>query len=314
MAAEQPGKVIFCVLAGSRRYLQILLRYALPLLHKRVLSEIHLWNFPITEADRIYIAGVAAQHQNVLLFQPDLNGVRPFNLPQKEAMAWNSAAAKWQRRLRKIFLGRRPLHYFNSVYKYYAANIADGDIFIKCDNDVLYLNNLEALIAFTRENRRYAVCYPNIVNNDVGAYFQQQCGMLPPMDVQFPPWGAGKSNPFSPWWQRASLAIKAHNLFLQNPAAFRQETVHSWQRAQRVSINLFAMRGDMCRQCFGEYDGVRGDESYISYRFPKKHRYPCAMVMNAVACHYAFGPQLQELDRTGIYTAYEKLSAKAGNL
>ena len=56
---------------------------------------------------------------------------------------------------------------------YYSENLNDNDILIKCDDDIVFIdvNNFESYINSMKHGKFY---YPNIVNNDVCAYYQQK--------------------------------------------------------------------------------------------------------------------------------------------
>merc|ERR1719382_501425 len=55
----------------------------------------------------------------------------------------------------------------------------DEDILVKCDDDILFIDNLKALVDFARSNPEISIIYPSIVNNELSAHFQMRENMIP---------------------------------------------------------------------------------------------------------------------------------------
>jgi len=75
-----------------------------------------------------------------------------------------------------------------SWYDYYSKELTNDDILIKADDDVVFIYNLGSLVDFIRSRRAddLAVVFPNIINNEVGAYWQLQEDMLPQPTSLYP--------------------------------------------------------------------------------------------------------------------------------
>jgi hypothetical protein len=73
--------------------------------------------------------------------------------------------------------------FYTNAYQYYGANRDryGGDIFLKCDDDVVYMDlaRLREFIEFRRRNPQFFLVSANVVNNGVCAYFQQMSGAVP---------------------------------------------------------------------------------------------------------------------------------------
>ena len=148
------GRVIFTVFAGRRRFMHILMAYVQPLHQERVVDEVHVWDYCKVAADREYLKGLTGT-----------TGLRVMTPPPSDL------AAKFP-------------HKWKGYYAYYARSLADDDLLVKCDDDVVFIANLHTLLAFARADRgAHLLYFPSIVNNDVSAVFQAADGVI--VDPEF---------------------------------------------------------------------------------------------------------------------------------
>ena len=137
--------VVFSVFAGRRRFLSILLSYVEPLLNEHVVDQLHLWDFCRLPSDRVFLQSLQGRERTHLI-----------------APTTSGNATK-----------------FLAYYVYYMQNMQESDLLIKCDDDIVFLANLPALLHVVRADHGQHLLYlPSIVNHDVSAYFQAADGVI----------------------------------------------------------------------------------------------------------------------------------------
>ena len=283
------GEVIFTVFAGRRRFLGILLSYVRPLITDNVVDRLDLWDYCRLESDRHYLQSLIGRRIAVL------NGTASLNSGSGSPGKSLRARRAWR-----------------EYYAYYAERLSPADLLIKCDDDIVFIANLPALISFARSDRerRHLLYYPSIINNDVAAAFQAESGLIsdPEFAVSLPPPNATRSHlpyytstyerpPISDWFTCAACAEFIHERFLSRPADFATGCVHTLHVPCRVPINFFLIRGDVARVHFGAYARVStlwDDEPYLSARVPERTGQPSVFVASTVVAHFSFGFQTME--------------------
>ena len=66
-------------------------------------------------------------------------------------------------------------------------------------------------------------------------------------------WGVAKGEPLSLWYKNPKMAKWIHAEFLSDPAKFVKDIVCDWSTPQRVSINVFAVKGKDFRNYMGKF-------------------------------------------------------------
>jgi hypothetical protein len=264
---EPQGKqVILTIFAGRKCYLECSRHYLEKLLDKKLLTEVHLWDYSRNHEDSIYIQELVKQ------------------TPQ--------------------FVYKKPvqsLPYWNEYYEYYInANYDPSTILIKCDDDVVYFD-IEQFPAYLGTIQGSGLYYPNIVNNDVCAYIQTKYGIhtiFQDSDI-YEHYGANNT-PLTDWsgqawYRRYDKAEQVHSIFLEDRNKFRiftqqQETIQ-WKG--RISINMFGgLYKDIQHyyKLFLEY-GKNDDEAFFSHELYKYVDGSNIIVPSMNVVHFAFGPQ-----------------------
>jgi len=357
---ERP-KTYFAIFSGRQRYLEILFQYITKFLDEGLIDEVHLWDFSRKTEDAEYIAGVA---------QSDPRFVIKGNGKMLRDIARNELPKKVQARKKECLAGKVPdssriayycnlelfeLHelwktmthkMFPLFYSYYAHYMNKEDILIKCDDDVLYINNLLPFIEFARRNPQVTMTYPSIVNNELAAHFQLRENMIPDpkksllyknkwkfanelveifTTLSLPGfYDEHESTDYgsklrTQWYATYSAAWFLHDTFIKDPERFRSEAVYFFQAPTRVSINMFAMRGDACKKYFSleelKEDKLSDDEETISWLVQKTFRTTSAFFLNTTCAHYSFSRQLLDLDNANktFLWDYAVLAAKLGH-
>jgi len=229
--------------------------------------QAHVWDYCRVDADRQYLKTLSAP------------GLRVITPPESDKVA--KFPNKWK-----------------GYYAYYAAALKEADWLIKCDDDIVFLSNIDALLRYARtDGGRHHLYYPSIVNNDVAASFQAADGVIddPEYVVRLlpsRPEGKYSRSPVSDWFNCTACAEYILGRFLAEPSRFFTGCVHEWTLPARVPINLFLMRGAAVRTHFGQYQNEAFvDEPYLTALLTERTRMPSAMVTDAVAVHFSFAFQ-----------------------
>lgn len=315
--------VVLTVFAGRERFLTLLAPFALHALEREVIDQLHLWWFCRSG-----------------LRSPDDGSI---NDP---AFVTALATAKGAR----LFDGGGPGNW-GTYYAFYAQWLRADDVLIKCDDDVVHLSGLEHLVSLARRGSSF-MYLPHVINNDVSARVQLELGVDAFRDAMrastssasSPRGGGGggrsgsscsawhqlqnctaSAEPCSLWSVQPGCADAAHRAARSaGVAALRRKELYVWDEPRRVSINMYAMRGEHARRafaqlalrCYAECD----DEPFLTFHFlaqtwarartrwPREEAPPptalgrrhsansstsanYAMCLNTVAVHYSFGPQ-----------------------
>jgi hypothetical protein len=150
--------------------------------------------------------------------------------------------------------------------------------------------------------------YANIINNTIVSHLHHRNGL-----VAYPR-APGYTCMDAVGWRDPLFAVALHEAFL--PDAERGD-VTAWKASftewhctgyERVSINAVAWRGDAMASALPV---VGSEELYLSVTRPQKVMAPSVIIGSAVCVHFAFTPQRQHLDGTGLLARYEALAGLA---
>lgn len=230
-------------------------------------AQVHVWDYCRVDADREYLKTL------------DSPGVKIITPPASDRTA--KFPHKWK-----------------GYYAHYASALQDTDWLIKCDDDVVFLSNLGALLRYARQDGgRHHLYYPSIVNNDVAASFQAADGVIeqPEYVVRLQPSkadGRHSMSPVSDWYNCTACADFILHRFLEAPERFFTGCLHEWNVAARVPINFFLMKGSAVRTHFSKYlEEAFVDEAYLTALLTQRTGLSSAMVTDAVAVHFSFAYQ-----------------------
>lgn len=125
------GKVIFTCFAGRRRYLEILSGYIYILLSKKLIDEVHMWDYTRNEEDSLWL------REN-----------------------WNECIMNVEDKSTYV-----------EYYKYYSKERypEDDTVLIKCDDDIVFIDidEFENFIKNRRLNRLSLIMTACVINNPV---------------------------------------------------------------------------------------------------------------------------------------------------
>ena len=285
--------IIFSVFAGRQRFLSILLSYVEPLLDERVVDRLDLWDFCRLPSDRVFLQSLQGRKRtNVMAPSSSGNGTK-----------------------------------FLAYYVYYMQRVQDSDVLIKCDDDIIFIANLPALLHVVHaDNGQHLLYLPSIVNHDVSAFFQAADGVIDDPEfvtsMEAPSPSRFRSvaydrPPISDWSKCARCAQYVHSRFLAHPDAFFTFCAHEVTVPCRVPINLFAMRGDAVRAHFAAYAREAGrwdDEPFLSSRLSELTGLRSLIVSSCVAAHFSFGFQMMSAERAGSLLAQYRALSRDANM
>lgn len=262
-------RIILTIFAGRERYLSILSTYLNILLDKGVLNEVHLWNYARNEQDYAYVQKLSEIRTEYKIFNPNKDDIHK---------GWN----QW-----------------SAYYEYYTTqnDYDENDIIIKCDDDIVYID-VDKFMRYIRSIKHGSIYFPNIVNNDVGAYVQTQNKvhrllilinnnlLKPGCDIPLSTMD-GRA-----WCDKPEKAQAVHATFLQRRERFSLELpLIPW--TSRVSINFFGMTFRTMKRnymLFKEFGGG-DDEAFLSARIMNHVDSPNYIVPFFNVVHFSFGGQ-----------------------
>ena len=270
------SKVILYIFAGRQSFMRILLRYVDVLLESGILSDVHIWDYTRSQQDKKYITETCNSSDKYTLKTPTQN--------QKH---WDES------------------------YHYYRDTLHDSDLVIKCDDDIVYidLETFSDWIDCIKDGKFY---YPNIVNNDVCAYFQQKHGIHDLFDYNInynqlkdesnpaPMTGTGADA----WYRNSEKAEQIHELFLKDRQKFTIRNTKHENYDSRISINMFGCTGLTFKKFLSQNHFGRDDEAIVSAKCGAGN----IINLNTTIVHYSFFSQHKLHSNTSILNKYDTLS------
>lgn len=268
---EKEYKKIIVVPYGRKRYVELLI----PQLMKYVpyVSEIHLWINTTVKEDLDYAKSLES---DVIKLKHLPEGV--------EATGGGS-----------------------SIYHFFKDYTDDDTVYIRFDDDVVLVDDLEAFkkfVDFRINHPEYFLVYPTILNNAVITYLLQQNGIVPKElgDVKM-------ECTDEVGWKSGEFSEKLHRYFLDQKngdlkSIYMPEYVAT--DFTRISINCIAWLGSQ----FKKFEGRVGEdeEQWLSVDKPKELNMTNCVYGNFACVHYAFYTQRELLDKTDVLKKYSLFS------
>jgi len=274
------NKMIYLtIFAGREKFLSILTIYLDILLERGLVDEIHVWDFIRNESDRSYVQTMCEKKGYRLMIP---------HYPVK-------TEHKWQ-----------------PYYKYYleCSTITDNDIIIKCDDDIVYID-VDKFEYFTKQVQGDSIFFPNIYNNDVGAYWQNEYGahdFIKKIPVTLEQ-SRGCQTPLTGWFKNWWIGITIHRFFLDHTKRCILETMDIKDWDSHVFINFFATTAKYFRKCVALYSNCDfDDEICISANSCVRLGTTNKIVLGFSVVHYSFGPQNIGTEFDHYLVRYKELS------
>ena len=232
------SNVIFSIIVTDIKYIKIIIKYVNILLKQKLVNVIHIWNYiNKNNKDNEELFNLCQTNIKYVLFEPPLPDIKK-----------------------------------GYYYQYYSKYIEDDAILIKCDDRIVYLD-LKNFKNFVNVIKEYGLYIPNIINNDVCAYFQQEegCHKLFNYNVNKTELNKiinsiGNFNILSDWYKEYDKADKIHKNFLKNKNKFIFQNENKIiEYGNHIHLNIFGILGKYAKEMFKEITPfiVFNDNSYF---------------------------------------------------
>lgn len=258
-------RVVVNTAAGRRRYMQYLIPYVVS---SGIVDRYDIWVNTHNGADIEFFEQVAAQFPVVnLVWQPD--GVVNGNA---------------------------------SINAFYKDCVESDTIYFKLDDDIIWMEPglIEKMVKFRLDNPHYFLVTPLVINNALSTYLLEMDGKIK-LDAYY---NSSASHPFL--WRSGIFARELHEWFLDKYLKTgKWDTLHVGRKEMgmtRFSINAVLWFGDEMRKFGGVVPG--DDEEFLSCIYPTQRGISNAWNGDAIAAHFAFFTQREQLDKAQILEKY----------
>lgn len=283
--------IIFSIIVTESKYLNIIEQYLDILLKAKLINVVHIWNYIIPTNNNEY--------KNI------------FNLFQKNT---------------KYILYEPPLpdEKRGHFYQYYSKYIEDDDILIKCDDRIVYMD-LDKFNKFVENITQDGLYIPNIVNNDVCAYFQHQEGChtlfnynIDKTDLKNIVESIGNFKILSDWHKEYDKANSIHKMFLKNKNKFiihkNNNENNIIEYGSHIHLNIFGLRGKYAKEMFKELTPLIlfTDQTYFGLA-PAHNKIKHKICLEFICSYLAFDTQNKNQLEKNYLSKYEKLTQTTCN-
>lgn len=259
------SRIIFSILATDPKYCTILLQYLDVLLQRDLVQIVHLWNYVTNSTTHEAISQLCHRNSKYVLFEP-----------------------------------RLPDHKKGHYYQHYSKYLQEEDILIKCDDRVVYLD-IDTFRHFTDRITEDGLYFPNIVNNDVCAFFQQEEGSHHLFNYKVDREGlrqliakSGEVTPLSDWHREHDKADKIHRMFLKNKSRFSVDTNPNKmiEYGNYVHLNIYGTTARFAKEMFV---GIHPDVTFTDHQYfamaPLHTHKKNKVCLGFLAVYFAFDEQ-----------------------
>lgn len=265
-------KVVVVIPSGRQRFMEILLPYLLREID--IIDGISLWVNTRHDADLAWIHAAAEQHDKITL------DMRFAKTPELQTNA--------------------------NVTKFYTGCTDPGTVYVKIDDDVLWLedNFIMHLVEFRLEHPAYFIVSASVVNNVICDYVRQRAGCYPSdKPIAY--------DALDPAGYDPEFCVVKHRCFLADLASDDLDKYRfgSWilRQYERFSINCICWNGFEFKK-FGGFVATRenlDDEHGLSVVGPKKFRKFNCIAGDVLCSHFAFFTQREHLEaKTDLLSDY----------
>jgi hypothetical protein len=313
------GRVIAAQFFSGLGEISISKQYIQHLLDTCQVHEYHIWDFSFDKQGNL-------DHWKTTISQV-----------HDAALATFDAADSQWRKQRALF------------FQYYACNLADNDVFMKLDQDIAFIDipGFQAAVDRRRREASSFLMFPNIVNNGVASFYQQQRGCIPTKlygvnttmpypseeDNRFA-FDGGAYRPGLEGWllsgpMQGVMSNLVHDSFLRNPGCFKwtdrspshcpkhentEGILHYGSqvdhcRQGRFSINAFLLLGKDAEKLSTLVHEGLGDDEYALTELAAAKEYKNVILTNFTMVHLAFGgPSKNKYAKSDWIPAYMSLA------
>lgn len=264
--------------AGRRRYLEILYKYLKN--QKADFEKWQLWQNTQDVDDIKYMDELAANNDWITVIKP----------------TW-------------------PYNGNLSIYKFFENTKRDDTIYIRLDDDIVYLspNFIKELVTKRQEMPYFLFMYPNIINNAIISNLHYSNGLIP--FNQKP--GYECMDPIG--WKNPQFCETLHRSFLKDLTGNRLEKwTHSFNvkvcnNYERVSINCLCWFGSDMKNYIRQVG--TDEEQFLSVDICRRLKRFNVIVGSPICAHFAFFTQRDYIEgSTNILEQYNTLSKSLDTL
>ena len=272
LSSDSLTKTVLVIPSGRERYLRILMYYVDQLQQCGLIDELHLWLNTDFESDVAYIKQLATDRSWARVIESD----KP-----------------------KVGMG---------VARFLEYCTEPDTVYVRIDDDIVFVDvdHFAQFLQFRKQNHQYFMVYANTINNSLCSHLHQRFGAI---DESL---GIVEYDCFDRLsWSSGEFAEYAHSAFLQH---FQNDTLDqfrfdSWQMGykERLSTHVISWLGAEFAE-IPDFDQVEDDEFWLSCVHPGRIHKPNIIYGKMLACHFAYYPQREVVDRCDILLEYEKLA------
>jgi len=289
---DYTNKTILFVFAGREDRMSLLLSYLKELVDKKLVDYVHIWNFARNKADFEWVKSIEDKSKQLFVFSPQ-------NFTNLANYAYTL---------------------YNAAYRYYDCPQFSKSRFIKCDDDIVYIDTSEDTFGYflkmikeiDSESPQYLVS-ANVINNGVCAYIQQNESHLIPKDVgyfDFPNdrcWGGAHAA----YWDDGKKSQFLHQYFILNRDNFiSQSKVCGCKEVEmgvRFSINFIGFNRRVISLFVKDRDNDTDDEQWLTVELSKLLQKKVMICMPLVVSHLSFYTQKKSQNDDFLLDEYKRI-------
>lgn len=189
---------------------------------------------------------------------------------------------------------------FRFLYHYYCHQYFAEDVFVKLDDDIVYIDTteLDGFFQCVQNTAGVSLVSANVINNGVCAYLQQQKGYLDGINLEFE---YPKHGTCGSLWESADKCTQLHDYFLANFEAIlntakTDEQLTVLPRADRFSINFVGFKQPLFMYMgLGGYQSL-DDEEVMTQVLPKTFGVSKYVYNHLMVSHLSFFKQDEGLE------------------
>lgn len=258
-------KIIANTAAGRHRYMQYLVPF---ILASEVVDRYDIWINTKNSIDIEFFKMLAQKYPKVnLCWQPD-----------------------------GVIDGNR------SINAFYRDCVEENAIYFKMDDDIVWMepDAIKKMVDFRIDNPSYFLVSPLVINNSLSTYLLQVRNKITLRKYY-------KSFPnHKLLWKSANFAKELHEWFFHNYLSKENYSfLHVGKQEMamtRFSINAILWFGSEMKKINGQVPG--DDEEFLSCIYPTSRGLSNCWNGDVIMAHFAFFPQRELLDKTGILDLY----------
>lgn len=258
-------KIIANTAAGRHRYMQYLVPF---ILASEVIDRYDIWVNTENSVDIEFFKMLAKKYPKVnLCWQPD--GIIDGN---------------------------------KSINAFYRDCVEEDTIYFKMDDDIVWMepDAIKKMVDFRIDNPHYFLVSPLVINNSLSTYLLQVRNKITLREY----YKASASHKLL--WKNANFAKELHEWFFHSYLSKeRYSYLHVGKQEMamtRFSINAILWFGSEMKKIKGEVPG--DDEEFLSCIYPTSKGLGNCWNGDVLMAHFAFFPQRELLDQTGVLDLY----------